>query len=133
MNRNQAIFELWVRHLKYLFLMKTCPSYFGDIMAEVCSRCGLPVDLCVCEELEKDQTRIVVRLEMRRFRKPTTLIEGFNPKRTDLERLTKKLKGMLACGGTAKEGYVLLQGDHRNEVKDRLVNLGFSESSIEIQ
>jgi len=52
-------------------------------MAEVCKKCGLPLDLCVCEELEKEETRIVVRLEMRRFRKPTTMIEGLNPKRTD--------------------------------------------------
>ena len=104
------------------------------MMAEVCSRCGLPNDLCVCEELEKEQTRIVIRLEMRRFRKPTTLIEGFNSKRTDLEGMTRKLKNMLACGGTSKEGYVLLQGDHRSEVKDRLIShFGFSESSIEIQ
>ena len=104
------------------------------MMAEVCSRCSLPTDLCVCEELEKEQTRIVIRLEMRRFRKPTTLIEGFNPKRTDLESMTRKLKNMLACGGTSKEGYVLLQGDHRPEVKHRHIShFGFSESSIEIQ
>ena len=55
-------------------------------MAEVCTTCGLPKDLCVCEELEKEETRIVVRLEMRRFRKPTTMVEGLNPKRTDLDQ-----------------------------------------------
>ena len=102
-------------------------------MAEVCNRCGLPLDLCVCEELDKDETRIVVRLEMRRFRKPTTMIEGLNPKRSDLEKIAKKLKTRLACGGTAKEGHVLLQGDHRDIVKEHLVQLGFNESSIEIQ
>ncbi len=89
--------------------------------------------MCVCEELEKEETRIVVRLEMRRFRKPTTMIEGLNPKRTDLEKLAHQLKSRLACGGTAKEGYVLLQGDHRDSIKDHLVGLGFNESSIEVQ
>lgn len=102
-------------------------------MAEVCSRCGLPVDLCVCEELERDETRIVVRLEMRRFRKPTTIIDGLNPKRTDLEKVAKELKGRFACGGTAKDGYILLQGDHRDGVKDELVHLGFNGTSIEVQ
>lgn len=102
-------------------------------MAEVCKKCGLPLDLCVCEGLEKEETRIVVRLEMRRFRKPTTMIEGLNPKRTDLEKLAYQLKSKLACGGTAKEGYVLLQGDHRGSIKDHLIGLGFSESSIEVQ
>lgn len=70
---------------------------------------------------------------MRRFRKPTTIIEGLNPKRTDLSKIAQKLKGRLACGGTAKDGYILLQGDHRENVKEELVRSGFEESSIEIQ
>lgn len=99
----------------------------------VCTKCGLPEDLCVCEELEKDEARIIVRLETRRFSKPTTVIEGINPKRTDIVKLAKHLKSKLACGGTAKDGYILLQGRHKEQVKERLVGLGFSESSIEIQ
>src|SRR5487761_640568 len=102
-------------------------------MAEVCTTCGLPKDLCVCEELEKEETRIVVRLEMRRFRKPTTMVEGLNPKRTDLEKIARELKSKLACGGTAKDGYILLQGDHRDDVRERLVDMGFTEGSIEVQ
>ncbi len=102
-------------------------------MADICSDCGLPIDLCVCEELEKEETRIVIRLEMRRFRKPTTMIEGLNPKRTDLEKIAYQLKCKFACGGTAKDGYILLQGDHRENIKDQLVHLGFNETSIEVQ
>jgi translation initiation factor 1 len=102
-------------------------------MAEICSNCGLPLDLCVCEELEKEETRIVVRLEIRRYRKPTTMIEGLNPKRTDLEKIAYQLKSKFACGGTAKDGYILLQGDHRDDIKDQLVQLGFIETSIEVQ
>lgn len=100
---------------------------------DICPKCGLPKDLCVCEELEKQETRIVIRLEIRRFRKPTTMIEGLNPKRTDLQKIAQQLKSRLACGGTAKDGYILLQGDHRQAVKDELIKLGFSESSIEVQ
>ncbi|MCP8317713.1 MAG: stress response translation initiation inhibitor YciH [archaeon] len=102
-------------------------------MINVCKKCGLPIDLCVCEELEKSEIRVVVRLEMRRFRKPTTMIEGLNPKRTDLDKIAQKLKTKLACGGTAKDGYILLQGDHRDSVKEELVRLGFDGSSIEVQ
>ncbi len=102
-------------------------------MAEICRNCGLPSDLCVCEELEKEETRIVVRLEMRRYRKPTTMIEGLNPKRTDLEKIAYQLKSKFACGGTAKDGYILLQGDHRDDIKNQLVQLGFIETSIEVQ
>ena len=103
------------------------------LLAEICSSCSLPQDLCVCEVLEKEETRIVIRLEMRRFRKPTTMIEGLNPKRTDLEKIAQQLKNKFACGGTAKNGYILLQGDHRSVIKDQLVQLGFIESSIEVQ
>ncbi len=103
------------------------------MVGEVCSKCGLPLDLCVCEELDKEESRIVVRLEMRRFRKPTTLIEGLNTKRTDIVKIARELKNKLACGGNAKEGYIILQGDHRDVLKERLVSLGFTESSIEVQ
>ena len=98
----------------------------------ICKKCGLPVDICVCEELDKDEMRIVIRLEMRRFKKPTTMIEGLNPKRTDLNKMAKRLKSKLACGGTAKDGYILLQGDHRELVKEQLIEFGINDSAIEV-
>ena len=61
-------------------------------MVDICKKCGLPDDLCACGELEKEETRIVVRLEKRRFNKDTTMIEGFNPKLTDLVKIVKQLK-----------------------------------------
>lgn len=102
-------------------------------MGSVCNGCGLPTDLCVCQELAKEETRIVVRFEKRRFNKPTTIIEGLTTKKADAERIVKNLKTKLACGGAAKEGYLLLQGDHRDVLKSHLVQLGYNESSIEIQ
>jgi len=99
----------------------------------VCNKCSLPNDLCVCQELDQEESRIVIRLEIRRYRKPTTMIEGLSGKRSDLAELAKKLKARFACGGTAKDGYVLLQGDHRDLVKSHLVKFGYSEASIEVQ
>jgi translation initiation factor 1 len=61
------------------------------------------------------------------------MIEGLNPRRTDLAKIAHHMKTKLACGGTAKDGYVLLQGDQRDLVRDELVNLGFNQSSIEVQ
>lgn len=101
-------------------------------MVDICKKCGLPDDLCACGELEKEETRIVVRLEKRRFNKDTTMIEGFNPKLTDLVKIVKQLKNRFACGGTTKEGYIMLQGDHRDNIKKHLTDLGFKESSIEV-
>ena len=61
------------------------------------------------------------------------MIEGLDPKINNLENVAKGIKSnKYACGGTAKEGYVFLQGDHRDTIKDTLVKMGFAESSIEL-
>ena len=101
-------------------------------MAVICNTCGLPEDLCACGDLAKDSAKIIIRLETRRFKKKGTMIEGLDPKLNDLDRVAKALKNKYACGGTAKEGYVFLQGDHRDTIKETLVDLGFAESSIEL-
>jgi translation initiation factor 1 len=102
-------------------------------MAVICKKCGLPSDLCACGELDKEETRIVIRLETRRFSKTTTMIEGIDPKLSDIHHIVKELKSKLACGGTAKDGFIMLQGDHREDVKSYLVKYGFTESAIEVQ
>jgi translation initiation factor 1 len=102
-------------------------------MAVICKKCGLPDDLCACGELDKEDARIVVRLETRRFSKTTTLIEGIDPKLSDIHNIVKDLKSKFACGGTAKDGFIMLQGDHKDDVKGYLVKMGFNESAIEIQ
>jgi translation initiation factor 1 len=102
-------------------------------MAVICKKCGLPDDLCACGELDKEDARIVVRLETRRFSKTTTLIEGINPKQSNMQKIVKELKSTFACGGTAKDGFIMLQGDHRDHVKGYLVNIGFNEQAIEVQ
>lgn len=100
---------------------------------EICSVCGLPKDLCVCEQISKESAKITVRLEVRRFGKQTTVIEGIDPKYNDLPKVAKQLKTALACGGTAKNGTILLQGDHRDVIKDKLVRLGFNDNTVEVQ
>ncbi|MDC0438004.1 stress response translation initiation inhibitor YciH [Nitrosopumilus sp.] len=101
-------------------------------MAVICNTCGLPEDLCACGELAKDSTKIIIRLETRRFKKKGTMIEGLDPKLNNLETVAKDLKNKYACGGTAKEGYIFLQGDHRDTIKDTLIHLGFAEDTIEL-
>jgi translation initiation factor 1 len=101
-------------------------------MAEVCSTCGLPKDLCVCGTISMEQQLVKVRLETRKWGKPTTVIEGIDTKSVDLSGLAGKLKSYCACGGTAKDNLILLQGDHRDKVRKVLVQQGFPETSIEI-
>ncbi len=105
----------------------------GFRMAEICPICGLPKDLCVCEEISKEQQRIRIRLETRKWGKQMTVIDGIDPKEVKLSRLAQKLKTRCACGGTAKNNQILLQGDHRERVKEILIEMGFPEENIEVQ
>jgi translation initiation factor 1 len=103
------------------------------LMAVICKKCGLPDDLCACGELDREEARIVIRLETRRFSKTSTIIEGINPKQSDMPKIVKELKSTFACGGTVKDGFIMLQGDHRYDVKRYLVKMGFNDQAIEVQ
>lgn len=102
-------------------------------MAEICPVCGLPKDLCVCEEISKEDQRVKIRLERRRWGKKYTVIDGIESKELDLDNLATKLKTKCACGGTAKNEQVLLMGDHRDLVYETLINIGFQQENVEIQ
>lgn len=83
-------------------------------------------------ELDKSETHLVVRMELRKWGKPMTVIQGLAKTGKSIDEIAHKLKGRLATGGTVKEGVVMLQGDHRNRVKDELVKLGFPADHIEV-
>lgn len=102
-------------------------------MAEVCLRCGLPRELCVCETIAKEQQKIIVSVEKKKFGKLNTVIKGIDKKDIDMKELLKKLKNEFACGGTVKEGYIELQGDHKQNVKKALVQIGFVPDTIEVR
>lgn len=102
-------------------------------MTEVCSKCGLVKELCVCETIAKENQKIKVYLERKKFKKVYTMIEGLDEKEIDFKELTKKLKSEFACGGTSKEGRIELQGDHKNRVKSVLIKAGFPPGAIELE
>ncbi len=93
---------------------------------------GLPKELLQYEELYRTQQVIRVRLERRKRRKDVTIIEGFDDG-IDIKKIASELKVKLACGGTAKNGRIELQGDHRYRVKDELVKMGFPEENILVE
>src|SRR3989338_8361083 len=102
-------------------------------MSEICSICGLPKELCVCETIAKENQKITVKLVKKKFNKNYTVIEGIDKKEINMSDLTKKLKNFFACGGTFKENYIELQGDHKSKVKEQLVKYGFAPETIEVK
>ena len=99
----------------------------------VCEKCGLPEDLCVCEEIVKESLRIKITSDTRRFGKTTTIVSGIDDKDIDLRELARRLKSKLACGGTVKDGNIELQGEHKGKVKEILEAIGYSPESIDIR
>jgi translation initiation factor 1 len=101
-------------------------------MTEICPKCGLPKDLCICDILEKEaqQQKIKIFTETRKFGKIVTIVEGIN--KESLEKIVKELKQRIGCGGTAKNGRIELQGEHKARVKQILANLGYDQNNIEI-
>lgn len=101
-------------------------------MPEICSKCGLPKEICACDILDKEEVqKIVVYSKAEKFKKWVTIIQGLTG--TKAEEVTKELKTTLACGGTHKEGKVILQGNHLKKIKEMLVKLGYPAESIQVK
>lgn len=95
-------------------------------MAGICSVCGLPEELCMCEQIAKEQQKIRILTDTRRYGKIVTVVDGFDTADIDMDDLARKLKTRCAAGGTYKDGRIELQGDHKKKVREVLEELGFS-------
>jgi translation initiation factor 1 len=100
-------------------------------MSNICSKCGLPNELCVCQTIAKESQKVVLKTEKRKFGKMYTLITGIDTTEINIENLTKTLKSKLACGGTVKGNTIELQGNHIKNAKKILVEQGFAPETIE--
>ena len=101
-------------------------------MNDICPKCGLNKELCVCETIAKEGQRITIKTEKRSFGKLITLIKGIDEKDINLKDLSKQLKSKFACGGTVKNGIIELQGDNKEKAKKELIKLGFAPDTIDI-
>ena len=100
-------------------------------MSEICSKCGLPKEICACQTIEKETTqKLKIYTTKKRFNKLVTIVEGL--KGEELVSATKELKHKLACGGSVKDDAVILQGDHKRDVVEHLIKLGYPRENIVI-
>lgn len=81
--------------------------------------------------LPKEKQLLRVSLDKRnRKGKAVTLVTGFRGSEEDLQELGKLLKMRCGVGGSAKEGEIIVQGDHRTKVLDILQNEGYAKARI---
>lgn len=98
-------------------------------MSEICKTCGLPEELCTCEERAKELQNITLRTEKRTYGKLVTIVSGLNANEVDIDDLASQLKKTCACGGTVKKGDIELQGPQQTKVQAKLKSLGFNTAS----
>ena len=92
---------------------------------EVCPTCGLPKEICICEDIAREQQEIEIFIDKRRYGKEVTIVDGIDTNDIDIGELASELKTKCAAGGTTKEGRIELQGDHIETVKEYLEEKGF--------
>jgi translation initiation factor 1 len=85
----------------------------------------------IVRELDREETNVVISKEIKKYNKPTTVVRGLE-ERNDVQLIARELKTKLGTGGTYKAGQIILQGDHRESVKNFLIAKGFKQESIEI-
>ncbi len=104
----------------------------------ICPECERPIASCTCRPGKKrqhgpDEVRPlpadgiarVQRETKGRGGKTATVVTGLPVAETKLAEIAGILKKRCGCGGTAKDGVIVIQGDHADAIVDALQKQGY--------
>ena len=75
--------------------------------------------------LDPSKQNLKIWLDRLKGGRVATVVRGFVGSADDLATLGKDLKKSCGVGGTAKDGEIIIQGDHRNRVVELLTKAGY--------
>lgn len=82
------------------------------------------------ETLPPQQQTLRIQLDRLKGNKKATVIWDFVGKEDDFKALGKQLKSQCGCGGSVKNGEIILQGDFREKVKQALIKQGYKVKMV---
>ena len=82
------------------------------------------------ETLPPNQQNLRITLQRLKGNKSLTKVYAFVGSPEDLKNLGKELKSLCGCGGSVKNGEILLQGDFREKVKGYLTKKGYKYKQV---
>lgn len=77
------------------------------------------------ETLAPAKQNLKVWLDRLKGGRVATVVRGYVGSADDLAELGKELKKSCGVGGTAKDGEIIIQGDHRDRVVELLIAAGY--------
>ena len=81
------------------------------------------------ETLPTNQQKLRVAIDRKQRKgKEVTLVTGFVGSADDLKDLGKLLKSKCGVGGSAKDGEIMVQGNHKQKVIDLLKSAGYTQT-----
>ena len=75
--------------------------------------------------LAPERQNLKIWLDRLKGGRVATVVRGFVGSADDLAELGKELKKSCGVGGTAKDGEIIIQGDHRDRVVELLIKGGY--------
>ncbi|HTF33152.1 MAG TPA: translation initiation factor Sui1 [Myxococcota bacterium] len=104
-------------------------TVYSSSRGRICPSCGRPASSCVCRSsprAPRGDGVVRVRREVQgRHGKTVTTISGIPLPHDALRELASELKRRCGTGGSAKEGVIEIQGDHREVLVAELTARGF--------